>query len=707
MKYILLLLALLFTNCFNNNSYDLNQEIANIADTPITAGELWIERYNQNNLSKFDKVTQRELLKSVAVRKALYFKAKENNMLSNPHYLKEWEFTENKWKYDFLQQVLKQTYYLPLSNIKKYYRSNRSNFLADTIFPKSFRLGYNLVGIANQIILNQFDTDSLIENSSFGKYFKQKYPDSTFRTESIPKESRKQVIELEIKKQTERFKELYLKDHYKAYDVKNSKLNFEPNDENLLKFYRNRLGHYFTQNQYLVYNIQSNSKSQLLKWKSSANTLAKFKKIASQNTLHPELKSKDGLMGYVKENFTFPYGVGLIKQVFQDSAFLLAGTESSFRTTELYYSESQKKWNLFAVINKKNAQRKEFKRVKSQVKRDFLEEHYIDSAAVIVTFNDHKLTEQQFNDFLKHVSLEQGQSLNNVLELFVSHRIASFEIERLGYSKLEFYNYLNTIVEEQFWGGLYQREFPNKFLQISKQDELDLKRKIEPYLSKNQLPASYLDLALFKIIPASEYQLEYYTYPNLSESFRNGKKYKTPASNFKDILFDRVKEKYNVFDTIFDRLLQEFNYTVLVDSLKDTLIFNELQQWAFENYQAGNYTLALDQYLQLQSLRLDDVVFQDSVGFKLASIYMSLKKYYDALAQYRRLLYLYPENSNSCQVQFMQGFVLKENLNQSANAIKAFQLMIKKYPNCSIVEDARWMISNIKTNGGNAPKLLD
>ncbi len=66
----------------------------------------------------------------------------------------------------------------------------------------------------------------------------------------------------------------------------------------------------------------------------------------------------------------------------------------------------------------------------------------------------------------------------------------------------------------------------------------------------------------------------------------------------------------------------------------------------------------------------------------------------EALSYYQQILKDYPQSSNNYKAQFMIGYVYSEQLRDTVKAREAYQKVIEQYPNCDLVESARWMMEN-------------
>ena len=66
----------------------------------------------------------------------------------------------------------------------------------------------------------------------------------------------------------------------------------------------------------------------------------------------------------------------------------------------------------------------------------------------------------------------------------------------------------------------------------------------------------------------------------------------------------------------------------------------------------------------------------------------------EALKYYQQILKDYPQSTNNYKAQFMIGYVYSEQLKDTVKAKEAYQKVIEQYPNCDLVESAKWMMGN-------------
>lgn len=108
---------------------------------------------------------------------------------------------------------------------------------------------------------------------------------------------------------------------------------------------------------------------------------------------------------------------------------------------------------------------------------------------------------------------------------------------------------------------------------------------------------------------------------------------------------------------------------------------------------------ALFLFSKLREKFPERAALQCSVGLGMAQIHLEQQRYQQALAEYRRASYLFPENPGNDKAMFMEGFILAEYFKSDSAAVRAFERMLKKYPGSELSKEADWMIRNIRSGG--------
>ena len=66
-----------------------------------------------------------------------------------------------------------------------------------------------------------------------------------------------------------------------------------------------------------------------------------------------------------------------------------------------------------------------------------------------------------------------------------------------------------------------------------------------------------------------------------------------------------------------------------------------------------------------------------------------------AIAQYERLLREYPASAAADEAQFMIGFICEEHLGDFDRARQAYRLVVERYPDSELAENARRLLPNV------------
>ena len=159
---------------------------------------------------------------------------------------------------------------------------------------------------------------------------------------------------------------------------------------------------------------------------------------------------------------------------------------------------------------------------------------------------------------------------------------------------------------------------------------------------------------------------------------------------------------------IYAKLKTRFKVQIDDPTLKEPMLQPAV---AYKKAQDLHYDRKLDQALALyEKLRTEfpnNAGLQDSVSFGIAQIYIEQERYPQAMAEYRRVSYLYPKSTNDYKAMFMVGFIYSEHLKNDSAAVRAFESMIAKYPKSDLTDDADWMVRNIRSGGKLMPVLED
>ncbi len=493
------------------------------------------------------------------------------------------------------------------------------------------------------------------------------------------------------------------------YNVKISDLKKPINDADLNKYYGEHKDHYLTAETYDVYHIELKNKDALLKKTKSIKTLEDFKKLAGQISENTWTKSKQGYMGLIKKDHCLPYGIGMLPSLFAD----LDSVKNGFLKKPFANAETRK-WNVFWVTQINGKKEKPFDRAKAMVKQDYVNEQVstIKPDDTLASFKGGKVILEKNVAFLRQeipANVQERYTREMLVDYLLTWDLATLESEALGLTqdlKLQATRLQN---QDSYWATQYQDSVINKTFGL---DTLLLKKTFTEnhnYFTNDSADHAYLryskDIATFLELKPQDFDLEYHI---------NSDKYKHDS-----VTLSMQQAQYDMFqnikgeaaakadEQILARLKKQFHVEILDPSLLPSKPkspndkFKQAQNLHYDR----KLDLALVIYKELRSQFPEMKGLQDSICFGMAQIYIEQENFSAALAEYRRLSYLYPESADNYKAQFMLGFIYAEHLKQDSSAVRAFETMLQKYPKTDLSDDADWMIRNIRSGGKLMPQL--
>lgn len=93
--------------------------------------------------------------------------------------------------------------------------------------------------------------------------------------------------------------------------------------------------------------------------------------------------------------------------------------------------------------------------------------------------------------------------------------------------------------------------------------------------------------------------------------------------------------------------------------------------------------------------------------FKGADLSIGVRRYHDAIAFYERIYKYYPAFSKRADCVFMQAFVYDEHLNQKGKASDMYDLMVEKFPDHHLSDDAAALKQNLTLSDEELIKLFE
>ena len=73
-------------------------------------------------------------------------------------------------------------------------------------------------------------------------------------------------------------------------------------------------------------------------------------------------------------------------------------------------------------------------------------------------------------------------------------------------------------------------------------------------------------------------------------------------------------------------------------------------------------------------------------------------EYISAIKTYEEIMKSFPESPRAYKAQFLIAFVYSENLKAYEKARENYKILIEKYPNCDLADDAKYMMKTMESD---------
>ncbi|MDB5047624.1 MAG: putative lipoprotein [Fibrobacteres bacterium] len=493
------------------------------------------------------------------------------------------------------------------------------------------------------------------------------------------------------------------------YSVKMVSASDSVSPAEIRKYYEAHKDNYFSPETYDVWHIESKSKDQLVKRAKDIKDLDGFKKLAGQYSENAWTKPAQGQIGLIKRDHCLPDGIGMMPALFSALDSMSPGLLPA-----PIQNPDTKKWHLFWLTAKFPKQAKAFERVQALAKLEYKSEktNTIRPADTLAIYPKGHVIREKDVLFLREeipAHMQDRYTREALVDYLLTWELATAEAKSLGLLdevKMQAQREENRV---NYWGQIYQDSIISRTAGL---DSLTLKKTFETnraFFTKDSAEKDYhkfvRDIAAFLTVDSKDLDIEYRTSP---ERYRKD----TTALSFEESRYDIFQNLKGVAyakaeDRQTDRLQREFQVVIMDPTLLPPKIKNP--QEAYKQAQNLHYDRKLDVAVELYQRLRDEFpkneTLQDSICFGLAQIYIEQEKYQQALAEYRRLSYLYPKSSNNYKAMFMVGFIHAEHLKNDSAAVRAFEKMLAIYPSSDLSDDADWMIRNIRSGGKLMPVL--
>ncbi len=533
--------------------------------------------------------------------------------------------------------------------------------------------------------------------------------DSCFAENTPPlAKIRNQVVQEFINYHRSRLTDSALSNLKKKYGVQIRDLRKVKDTAGVLAFYEKNKDSYVSPETYQVYHVEAAKRDLVEKKLKAVKDLGAFKQVAAQFSENTWIKSDSGKSGIIKRDHCLPYGIGMLPSLWSALDTLKANSIAG-----PYQNPESGKWHWFYLVEKFPRKAKDFARVKSLVTKEFQDEviAQIKPQDTLATYGQKVVLESDVQFLRQEIPphMQERYTREQLVDYLLTWDLTTTDGEAVGLTgdpRLMAQRLENV---DNYWSGIYQ----DSVLAVTyAMDTAQLKAdfdKNHSVITKDSAEKSWhkfpRDIAGLQTLTEKDFKLEYATYPERYQRDSTVVAY-TDAQydifqNLKGVAYVRAEK------ALLDKLKTRFQVVLMDSTLNEPVVANATE--GYKQAQNLHYDRKLDQALGLyEKLRLqfpDNVALQDSICFGVAQIYIEQERFQQAMAEYRRVSYLYPQSPNEYKAQFMVGFIQSEHLKQDSAAVRTFDAMLKKYPKTDLSDDADWMIRNIRSGGKLMPVL--
>ncbi len=494
----------------------------------------------------------------------------------------------------------------------------------------------------------------------------------------------------------------------KKYHVVMADLRKPVDSATLMAFYERNKDSYESPETYGVYHLETSKPKLVAAKMKSVKTLEAFKALAAQYSENAWTKADSGKSGNIKRDHCLPYGIGMLPMLWNAFDTLQPGS-----ITGPYFNPESNKSQWFFLTAKYPRKPKSFDRIKALVVKEYQDEAIaqIKPEDTLATVGKKIFRESDVNFLRQEIppNMRERYSREQLLDYMLTWDLTTMDAEPQGLTKDLKLMALRLENVDNYWAGIFQDSVLAK---TYAQDTNELKADFAKYkttLTRDSNATNWMsfahDIAALKTLNDSDFQIEYHTYPEryVRDSVS------IPFEQARFDIFQNLKPMANIKAEIalLEKLKARVQFKILDTALARAKIKDPLE--AYKQAQQFHYDRKLDKALAIyQELREEfpgNAALQDSVCFGIAQIYIEQERYPQAMAEYRRVSYLYPNSPNEYKAEFMVGFIQSEHLKNDSAAVKTFTAMLGKYPKTDLSDDADWMIRNIRSGGKLMPVL--
>jgi hypothetical protein len=502
----------------------------------------------------------------------------------------------------------------------------------------------------------------------------------------------------------------YLPGRREAYKVKTLAVTRPAIPDDTLKAYWKRTSERWSST--AVYHLSalgSKDSAKLAKALSGAKDLAAFRKLSATFPVGSPVRAPNGVLGRVKQQYSLPYGLGMVPALFSQLDTAKAG---------LVHGLVKAGDTLFLAVwleGRDSSTVRPFAEVKGEVQTlwEQANPYVAPDSTTMATWDKGVLFRKSDVAFISEEvppQMRRQYPPERVLDFMITWAVSHRAAVESGYANRP--SLQTAILEnsqmywaQEFRGGVDRQQcmFPRKALDSA----LAVFLKGMPKSYQPDTAAANRDGARAILIHPGE----------MAESYADGIDNYRQDTVFQ--AFDSVKVPVfgRMRSSIEDRCqlrvdsVLKARYQVKVSDAAPKAPAKLPAKIALDSARAKHDRRVLDEAEALYRQVETDAGAPDSLRsqalFQMGQMFGESQSYLKSLEAYRAVLRRFPKSNEAYKAQFMIAFTYSEYLKVEKVAVAEYRKVLANYPKCDLANDADWMIRNILSGGALMPKFDD
>lgn len=479
-----------------------------------------------------------------------------------------------------------------------------------------------------------------------------------------------------------------------------------PTDVEIAAYYAQNKNAYESPDAFDLYHIESSTPKALGSKVAATKDLEAFKALAMRYSENAWTKPLGGRLGPVKRYFCLPYGIGMMPSLFPALDSARPG-----KIADPVQNSETGKWHYFWLAGKIPRAIKPLDRVRSLVKQDIFTNGIatIKPTDTLAVIPGRRAILEKDADFLRDEYPDQfgdRPTRENLAVFLMEREVVVAEAESLGLlddDRLKAKRLDNGLA---FWSRFYEDSLLAPSWNGDTAAMAALFARKRHVFTRDPEQTDWRpfarDVAAYPLLASKELETEFHTN---RERYLRGDSLPAFAEAEFDVFQNLKAEAFRRLDAKVASALKA-RFRVRIDPSLEEPTYepaDKVLKQAGDLHRDRKPDRALYLYGKLREKFPERAELQHSVGLGMAQIHLEQERYQQALAEYRRAVFLYPGNPGNYKAMFMEGFILAEHFKSDSAAVRALERMLEKYPGSELSKEADWMIRNIRSGGALMP----